>query len=115
MSAYASMHEQNQKALEASRSPRLSYLYAMNVMKGPFPLGELSLGEDANYSYLYARDVIGGAFPMGELAIARNKEFAYMYALNALKGRFPMGSQLSQMIHGSQSSMPLISFKADLN
>ena len=33
-----------------------SYLYAKNILKGPFPLGEKIITASARYSYEYARD-----------------------------------------------------------
>lgn len=47
-----------------------AYDYALNVLKAPFPLGEIAIATDALYSYLYALTILKAAFPEGEKAIA---------------------------------------------
>ncbi|MEM4511424.1 MAG: hypothetical protein QXD25_01275 [Nanopusillaceae archaeon] len=71
------------------KDPWLSYKYARDILKGPFPKGEDTMAQDPECSYLYAKDVIKGPFPKGEDTIAKNPWNSYNYALNILKGPFP--------------------------
>lgn len=47
-------------------SARANYQHAVNIIKGPFPLGESQIKKDPYYSYLYAVNILKGPFPKGE-------------------------------------------------
>jgi len=79
---------------EISKNAEYSYLYAINVLKGRFEMGEKAISKDAEYSYCYARDVLEGRFEMGEKAISNSAEYSYYYARHVLKGRFEMGEEV---------------------
>jgi hypothetical protein len=68
-----------------------SYLYAKDVINGPWLKGEGAIAKDARHSFLYARDVIKGPFPRGEDAIAKDAEYSYNYAKYVIKGPWPKG------------------------
>ena len=70
-----------------------AFMYAWNVLKGPFPAGEKAIASNAEYAYLYAQKVLKGPFPAGEKAIAMNARYAYYYAEFVLKGPFPAGEK----------------------
>jgi hypothetical protein len=74
-----------------AKDPEYAYCYASYVLNGPFKLGEPAIAKDSDYSYWYARDVLKGPFPLGEPAIAKDGDFAYYYALDILKGPFKLG------------------------
>ena len=74
-----------------SKSADFSYIYALNVLNGPFPMGEPAIAKDARYSSLYATDVLKKPFPLGEPEIATDAWNAYAYAKDVLKGPFPLG------------------------
>ena len=41
-----------------SKNAKYSYLYALDILKGRFELGEKVISKDAHYSYYYARNVL---------------------------------------------------------
>jgi hypothetical protein len=58
----------------------LAYLYAKDVLKGPFYEGEPVIAQDPQISYDYAKDALKGPFPEGEPAIAQDPQISYEYA-----------------------------------
>jgi hypothetical protein len=80
-----------QGELAISQSPEISYLYAHDVLHAPFPLGEPAISQTAYYSYSYAKDVLQAPFPLGEPAISQSPEYSYYYARKVLKAPFPPG------------------------
>jgi hypothetical protein len=74
-----------------AKDPDRAYYYAKWVLKGPFTLGEPAIAADNWYSFHYAKDVLKGPFPLGEPAIAKDPELAYDYARYVLKGPFTLG------------------------
>jgi hypothetical protein len=74
-----------------AKSADYSYLYAKDVLKGPFPLGEASIAKYAYYGCLYATYVLKGRFKKGEAAIATDVLYSYFYARDVLKKRFQSG------------------------
>jgi hypothetical protein len=71
-----------------AKSPELAYLYARDVIKGPWKPGEKAITTDPLYTYAYARDVIKGRWEPGEEALATDPTHAHMYALHVIKGPF---------------------------
>ena len=71
-----------------------AYLYAKNVLKGPFPAGEEAIAKDYAYAYYYARDVLKGPFPLGEAAIAKSAFFTIQFTQNILKKDFYLNDEL---------------------
>ena len=82
----------------------MSYEYAREVLKGPFPAGEAAIATDPEWAYSYAVYVLDGKrFPAGEAGIATDPQWAYRYArkearirtydyaIYVLKGSFPAG------------------------
>jgi hypothetical protein len=47
-------------------------MYARNVIKGRFELGEPVIAKDAQRSFMYARNVIKGRFELGEPKILKS-------------------------------------------
>jgi len=66
-----------------------SYLYAKDVIKGKWELGEPTISKDARYSFLYALDVIKGRWEKGEPVISKDACYSYCYARDVIKGRLP--------------------------
>jgi hypothetical protein len=93
----------NKRLLEVepiiAKNAAASYLYAKNIIKGKFKLGEKIITDhdikidDVRYAYEYARDIIKGVWPEGEFNIARRAETAFLYAKNILKDKFPAGEK----------------------
>jgi hypothetical protein len=69
-----------------AKSAQCAYLYARDVLKGAFPLGEPTIATDALYSYVYATDVLKGPFPLGEKSIF-DSPYRYLYAKEVLQDR----------------------------
>jgi len=72
-----------------SQDAQCSYLYAREVIKVRFILGEAVISKNAQYSYFYARYVIKGRFELGEPAISKDAHYSCWYALYAIKGKLP--------------------------
>ena len=76
-------------------SPKALYLYAYNIIKGPWPEAEEALmgydKSDYMYSIKYAKNVLRGRWPELEQRILgeNNADAAYNYAREILKGRWP--------------------------
>ncbi len=81
----------------ALESPEKAYLYAKNVIKGRFELGEEAISKNAYSSFYYALDVLKplgiDRFELGEEAISKDAEYSYFYALYVLKSRFEQGEE----------------------
>jgi len=63
-----------------AQSAKYSYLYAFNILKGPFREGERAIEKSAEYSYRYAVDVLKRKFFDGEKAISQDAKYSCMYA-----------------------------------
>ena len=75
-----------QKQIKAfSKYASYSYLYALDVLKGRFRLGEKAISKDAEYSYIYALNILKGRFELGEKTISQDVEYSYLYACDVLK------------------------------
>ena len=72
-------------------SPRVSYFYAKDVIKKPWPTGETAIAQSSDCSYYYARDVIKGPWPPGETDISQNSQYSYLYARDMIKKPWPPG------------------------
>ena len=75
-------------------SAKYSFMYADEILNGPFPLGEPTIATDAEYSYDYANRVLHGPFPLGEKAIARMKQYTNAYTNEVLKKDFYLDGKL---------------------
>ena len=71
-----------------------SFLYARDILQGPFPAGEEVIAKDARFAYYYTKEVLKGPFPAGEEAIAKDAKFASEYAKNVLKKDFYLNGKL---------------------
>ena len=56
-----------------------AYLYARDVLEGPFPAGEAAIATDAHFAYWYAGQVLRGPFPAGEEAISKDAFYVKLY------------------------------------
>mgnify|MGYP003612897288 CR=1 FL=1 len=65
-----------------------AYMYARDVIRGPFPKGEEAIAKDAHCAQWYANDVLKGPWPKGEAAIAENAHYSRSYAQVILKADF---------------------------
>ena len=75
----------------AIKTPKDAFAYAHNVLKAPFPEGEVLIATDAKYSCCYAEDFLKAPFPLGEAVIATYAEYSYYYATQVLHAPFPLG------------------------
>lgn len=73
-----------------ANSARLSYLYAVRVLKGRFPEGEEEIAKDSGFAIRYAEEVVKGAWPEGEDAISQDLHNSSKYA-RLIDGRFEKG------------------------
>ena len=71
-----------------------AFYYARDVLKGPFPAGEVAIARDAEYAKDYAEYVLKGPFPAGEAAIAKDAGYAKDYAEYVLKADFYYNGKL---------------------
>jgi hypothetical protein len=74
-----------------AKNSNYAFLYAKDILKGPFPLGEPIIAKDPVYAYYYASEALKGLFPLGEPAIATRAIYALWYAEDILKGPFKLG------------------------
>ena len=79
--------------------PKKAYEYALSK-NTPQPDLEPRIAGSAQYSFLYAKNVLKGRFELGEPSIATNLQFAFYYAKDILKGRF-IGAETKLLIHPS--------------
>jgi hypothetical protein len=77
--------------IDLEYSAEHSYLYANDVIKGPWLAGEAIILTNAYYSYLYANDVIKGPWLAGEAIILTNAYYSYHYAMDVIKGPWIAG------------------------
>lgn len=56
-----------------------SFLYANDVLHGPFPLGEKAIAKDGYCSYSYAKHVLNDRFELGEPAIKQDLIYSWWY------------------------------------
>ena len=63
-----------------------SYLYAKNVCKGAFPLGEKAIKENPLCAWLYCRDVIKCRWHDAKERIKKDPSCAYSYCLAMMEG-----------------------------
>ena len=63
-----------------SQNSRNAFMYAYNILKRSFPLGEPVISQNAQYACSYARYVLHRRFELGEPAIATSAVYSYDYA-----------------------------------
>jgi len=73
----------------ALRDPNNAYLYARNVVEGPWPEGEFLIAQDARHAVNYAQYITHQRFPAGEPEIMRSPAYAGAYAGQFLGGHWP--------------------------
>ena len=65
---------------EISKEAKWSYFYAMDVVKGPWKLGEATISQCGEFSWFYSNGVVQGRWELGEAAISRsNESYSYLY------------------------------------
>lgn len=91
------------KSLEkiVAQSKYYSYMYAKDVLKGRFKLGENQIAKSSVYVYLYARHVIKGRWPEGEPKLMKDPYWALWYAIDVIKNRWPEAEPAIQKYDGS--------------
>lgn len=67
-----------------ANSKSVSSQYAREVMKGPFPLGELGISLHSVYALNYAREVLPGRFELGEKSIKKYNSTIFFYERDVL-------------------------------
>jgi lambda repressor-like predicted transcriptional regulator len=76
------------------KDPEYSYMYARDLIKGPWVKGEDAILKNPEWSYKYAKNVIKGPWIKAEDTISKNPEWSYKYAKNVINGPFPKGEQV---------------------
>jgi hypothetical protein len=84
----------NELESEIAQSAQWAYEYALNIIKGRFPLGEPAIAKDPKWAYYYAQNIINERFELGEPVIAQSAEYAYYYAQNIINERFELGESV---------------------
>ena len=75
----------------AATNAHYAYLYDRDILKDPFPEGEVIIATDAYWSVEYTKNVLNGnRFELGEKTIALSDYFSYAYA-TILQQRFKLG------------------------
>ena len=73
------------------KTPEDAYYYALNVLKAPFPEGEVMIATDAGSAACYARYILKTPWAEGEAAIAKDAKYSFGYAKDVLRGKFLQG------------------------
>ena len=71
------------------KDPYLSYLYAFDVLRRPWPEAESVIMKDPRAAFYYAFDVLKRPWPEAEPYIMKDPKTAYYYARTVLKRRWP--------------------------
>lgn len=82
------------KLIESTSDAWDAYEFLVKNPNDTTPELENIISTDAEVSYLYAKDVLHGPFPAGESIIATNIELSLKYAKFVLHGRFPAAESL---------------------
>lgn len=77
--------KKNEMINRMATAPKESYLYARQVLRDRFELGEKSIATDAFYSYMYSRYVLHSRFKLGEPVINTDEEYSYKYDRDVIK------------------------------
>lgn len=72
-----------------SQNGETSYLYALRVLNGPFPLGEDAIALRPEWAVRYARFIIKRRFPKAEEKISSCPELCYEYFAHVVKKKLP--------------------------
>jgi hypothetical protein len=59
------------------------------VIKDRWEPAENLLAKHGNLAYDYAKNILKGPFPLGEVAIALSERHGYLYATEIIKGKLP--------------------------
>lgn len=91
--AFIKKYENNKSKIlkMISGDAKMSYIYALTTLHGPFPQGEDSISKAPSFAFKYALNIIKGRFKLGEPAIAADATYAYRYAKEVIKNRFELG------------------------
>ena len=76
------------------KNASFAFLYAKNILKGPFPAGEATIAKDYAYAYSYAKNILKGPFPAAEETFAKDQYYASEYVKHALKKDFYLNGKL---------------------
>lgn len=74
-----------------SESSAFSYLYAKQILKGRFELGEEAISKNIYYSFYYSVRVLANRFKLGEAVISQNPYYSHNYVFYVLKCKFELG------------------------
>ena len=56
-----------------AKDPNFAYLYALDVVKNPFPPGEAAIAKSPGRSFLYAKNILCGPFGAGEAEMRKDR------------------------------------------
>lgn len=77
--------KKNEMINRIATEPKESYLYARQVLRNRFELGEKAIATDAFYSYMYSCYVLRSRFKLGEPVINTDEEYSYKYDRDVTK------------------------------
>lgn len=77
----------------------ICYMYARDILKGRFELGEELIIKDSEYSYWYARIVLRGRFELGEELISTSSKYSTWYAIMVTDKHFELGEDVIRRSH----------------
>jgi hypothetical protein len=80
----------HQDILDAiKKSPQYTYLYALEVVRGPWKEGEPTLLKNPQFAYQYAYNILGHPWEEAEPYIKDSMPWAQLYAIYILHDRWP--------------------------
>lgn len=76
-----------------------AYLYARDILRGPFPMGEEMILKNSTITVNYTLYILKKPWPLGEDVIAMDAMSSYFYARDVIRGRFPLGEPMIAKSH----------------
>lgn len=77
---------------------QIAYLYALKVIRGPFPEAEDSIAKLPKWAVKYARFVLRKRFAKAEDNISRHPEYCYEYFKHVTKDKLPTKMHESMLL-----------------
>jgi len=71
---------------------------------------EPTIIKDAEYSYLYARDIIKGKWELGEPIISKYVYWSYLYATDVIEGKLPDFMHNQMILENNEYAKQYIEF-----
>jgi hypothetical protein len=72
-----------------AKNGQVAYLYALKILRAPFPEAETEIAKLPKWAVKYARFVLGKRFLKAEKNISRHPEYCYEYYNHIIKQKLP--------------------------